>query len=633
MLKAVAFVLFFSLFGIFWLPMPIYADYYPSLNNWMRNLDDDLLITELTIPGTHDSAADRGHCAENSACKAVIDFVSTQQYDIQEQLEWGVRFFDIRLAYNENNNRAFKFHHGPYDLKQSLYDGIRWATDFLKANPSEFLIWLIKQEHTDARADVFWRDLSLDLADRDIEFYSEKKILTVGEARGKVIVMARNKTSEYPQGYHVEWPDNTVYYQGNDKDLIYVAEDHYSLNTVASSTKFVDIRRNLFLARNCVGCGSSESLFFTFLSGEGDIANNGPAHYADYENIHTSEWLKQNAHGGPRSGIIAMDFAGFNQYGGDDVILACIGQNYPHKVPCWFGSENAGGGISATDINGNGEPDLVVFNIDDPSGANGGYYRIGWDLDKYGQASEWSFRYPIPWQGKVDQGGGITATDLNGDGTPDLIVFFIDAPSGENAGYCRIGYMNSDGTASKWTDSFNIPGWFGGNNDGGGITATDINGNGEPDLVVFNIDDPSGANGGYYRIGWDLDKDGKITSWSDHQSIPWQGNHQQGGGITATDVNGDGIPDLIVFMIDNPSGPNAGYYRIGYMDSAGNATEWRDFEEDFYQWFGNENQGAGITVADVDGNGKSDLILFFIDNPVGENQGYYRILWDEGSSK
>ena len=91
----------------------------------------------------------------------------------------------------------------------------------------------------------------------------------------------------------------------------------------------------------------------------------------------------------------------------------------------------------------------------------------------------------------------------------------------------------------------------------------------------------------------------------------WFGSENDGGGITATDVNGDGTPDLIVFMIDAPSGPNRGYYRIGYMDSAGKVTKWTDFEEDVYEWFGTESQGGGITVADVDGNGKSDLFLFF----------------------
>jgi hypothetical protein len=45
-------------------------------------------------------------------------------------------------------------------------------------------------------------------------------------------------------------------------------------------------------------------------------------------------------------------------------------------------------------------------------------------------------------------------------------------------------------------------------------------------------------------------------------------------------------------------------------------------------WFGAEDQGAGIALADIDGNGQPDLVVFHIDNPGGENHGYYRLITD-----
>jgi hypothetical protein len=45
-------------------------------------------------------------------------------------------------------------------------------------------------------------------------------------------------------------------------------------------------------------------------------------------------------------------------------------------------------------------------------------------------------------------------------------------------------------------------------------------------------------------------------------------------------------------------------------------------------WFGWENQGAGIALADLNGNARQDLIVFHVDNPGGENHGYYRIVFD-----
>ena len=45
-------------------------------------------------------------------------------------------------------------------------------------------------------------------------------------------------------------------------------------------------------------------------------------------------------------------------------------------------------------------------------------------------------------------------------------------------------------------------------------------------------------------------------------------------------------------------------------------------------WFGDENQGAGIALADLTGNNHHDLLIFHVDNPPGENQGYYRVAFD-----
>ena len=40
-------------------------------------------------------------------------------------------------------------------------------------------------------------------------------------------------------------------------------------------------------------------------------------------------------------------------------------------------------------------------------------------------------------------------------------------------------------------------------------------------------------------------------------------------------------------------------------------------------WFSTDNQGCGIAVADLAGNGTQDLVVFMIDNPPGQNRGLY----------
>jgi predicted Zn-dependent protease len=304
-------------------------------------------------------------------------------------------------------------------------------------------------------------------------------------------------------------------------------------------------------------------------------------------------------------------------------------------VPGWFGAQDQGADVALSDISGNGTPDLVVFHIDNPGGENHGYYRIGWNLNGNGDATGgWSAVKPVPgWFGAEDQGAGIALGDINGNGRPDLVVFHIDNPGGENHGYYRVGWnlnVNGDVTGG-WSNVKPVPGWFGAENQGAGIALADINGNGTPDLVVFHIDNPGGENHGYYRIGWNLNANGDVTGgWSAVKPVPgWFGAEDQGAGIALGDVDGDGRPDLVVFHLDNPGGENHGYYRIGYkLDAAGNVTGGWGPVIQIPGWFGAEDQGAGIAVGAIGGGAGLDLVVFHVDNPGGENHGYYRVAWN-----
>ena len=41
-------------------------------------------------------------------------------------------------------------------------------------------------------------------------------------------------------------------------------------------------------------------------------------------------------------------------------------------------------------------------------------------------------------------------------------------------------------------------------------------------------------------------------------------------------------------------------------------------------WFSDENQGAGIAIADL-GDGQHHLVILMVDNPPQQNRGLYRI--------
>jgi hypothetical protein len=243
----------------------------------------------------------------------------------------------------------------------------------------------------------------------------------------------------------------------------------------------------------------------------------------------------------------------------------------------------------------------------------------------------WSDVKPVPdWFGWEDQGAGVALGNISGRGDSDMLVFHIDNPGGENHGYYRIGWnIQGDSSVMGWSDVKPIPGWFGAEDQGAGVTLGDVNRNGRQDMLVFHLDNPGGDNHGYYRIGWDMDRNGNVAGWSDIKAVPdWFGWENQGAGVALADINRSGRQDLLVFHVDNPAGDNHGYYRIGWdLDDNGNVAGWSDIKP-VPGWFGWENQGADVALWDIAGNGGSDMLLFHVDNPGGDNHGHYRIGWD-----
>jgi beta propeller repeat protein len=121
--------------------------------------------------------------------------------------------------------------------------------------------------------------------------------------------------------------------------------------------------------------------------------------------------------------------------------------------------------------------------------------------------------------------------------------------------------------------------------------------------------------------------------WTDGSKLlpTWFGVENQGGDIALVDLDGNGRQEMFVFWIDNPAGENGQYYRIGWdIDPATGTARVWDQSRRFDHW-GWEQQGAGAAFGDFNRNGKPDVIFTMIDNPAWDNALRFKVGWDVGT--
>jgi 1-phosphatidylinositol phosphodiesterase len=164
----------------------------PTDVSWMNCLPDSRYISQITIPGTHDSGAlTTEHWYEPSAL--VVD----QDLNIDQQLAIGVRFFDIRLGFGDHNSGTLWVRHGRSRQPLTGDEVFESFNRFLSDHPSETIIVSIKDEYVDK---AFLPDFEfefknvLDRAKRvSHPIWLFDSVPTLNQARGNIVVVRRFK--------------------------------------------------------------------------------------------------------------------------------------------------------------------------------------------------------------------------------------------------------------------------------------------------------------------------------------------------------------------------------------------------------------------------------------------------------
>lgn len=156
---------------------------------WMKYVEDNKYLDELSIPGTHDSST----CSVDNDTEPQSSQVKCQQDYIPTQLLEGIRYFDIRLGKGDNPG----IDHGDYYLlKKDAYfmhlsDVIGYFKTFLNENPTEALIMLVSRGNDEATDESVTTAFAKVLDDNPKLFYTSSRVPTLGEVRGKIVLLRR----------------------------------------------------------------------------------------------------------------------------------------------------------------------------------------------------------------------------------------------------------------------------------------------------------------------------------------------------------------------------------------------------------------------------------------------------------
>lgn len=158
-----------------------------------------------------------------------------------------------------------------------------------------------------------------------------------------------------------------------------------------------------------------------------------------------------------------------------------------------------------------------------------------------------------------------------------------------------------------------------------------LDGDSRPDLILMAYDNPARDNSFRYKVGMNVDANGETGSWSGFIQVPGVGWEGQGAGAATADLDGNGRPELIFMAYDNPARDNNFRYTIGWnLNSAGVATNWTRHAQ--VAGVGWEGQGAAVVIGQIDGNPRPDMIFIAYDNPARDNNFRYRIGYNVDSS-
>ena len=168
---------------------------------WMAALDDATPLADVSIPGAHNAAS--------STIWAFSAWTRTQELNVAQLWNAGVRAFDVRPAYV---NGITGVYHDKYSAGIAFADIYATLIKALDRHPTEFAILLIRHEVEADGGSPAWEDEMRDiLSAHDDHLADYHDGITVEELRGKLLVLSRDRYEDGPFGGYI-----SGWYSGTD---------------------------------------------------------------------------------------------------------------------------------------------------------------------------------------------------------------------------------------------------------------------------------------------------------------------------------------------------------------------------------------------------------------------------------
>ena len=212
--------------------------------SWMSRIPDDIQLSVISMPGTHDTMALHG--GEQLQCQTMV---------LKEQLVSGIRALDIRCRHEYNQ---FTLHHSFVSQHATFGQVLDECVDFLVKYPTEVIVMRLKEEWYPRRNNRSFEetfDEYRHVYSQHFHIPPKSGNLPLGDIRGKIVIL-QNFVSERIN-YGVRFPERIL------------LQDDFQIPTIWNlHDKWNKVKKHMLLANQTINSNKIQPKYFVnFLSG------------------------------------------------------------------------------------------------------------------------------------------------------------------------------------------------------------------------------------------------------------------------------------------------------------------------------------------------------------------------------